>query len=129
MSYPGGNDDIEDADPGLAAERTELAWTRTAISFAAVGAALLRRHPLAGIPVLALSLLIWQLGRLPGISVLDVVGAARMAHGWLVTAESSARAVASRAMTAIVPASRRGSRDRGSGSPRRSARWLACHSV
>jgi uncharacterized membrane protein YidH (DUF202 family) len=66
MSYPGGNDDIEDADPGLAAERTELAWTRTGISFAAVGAALLRRHPLVGIPVLALSLLIWQLGRLPG---------------------------------------------------------------
>jgi len=66
MSHPGGTDDIEDADPGLAAERTELAWTRTAISFAAVGAALLRRHPLAGMPVLALSLLIWQLGRLPG---------------------------------------------------------------
>jgi uncharacterized membrane protein YidH (DUF202 family) len=58
--------DIEDADPGLAAERTELAWTRTAISFAAVGAALLRYHPVVGIPVLALSLLIWALGRLPG---------------------------------------------------------------
>jgi uncharacterized membrane protein YidH (DUF202 family) len=61
-----GPEDIEDADPGLAAERTELAWTRTAISFAAVGAALLRSHPLAGIPVLALSLLIWQLGHLSG---------------------------------------------------------------
>ena len=66
MSDPGGTDEIEDVDPGLAGARTELAWTRTAISFAAVGAALLRRHPLAGIPVLALSLLIWQLGRLPG---------------------------------------------------------------
>jgi uncharacterized membrane protein YidH (DUF202 family) len=61
-----GPEDIEDADPGLAAERTELAWTRTAISFAAVGAALLRSNPVVGIPVLALSLLIWELGRLPG---------------------------------------------------------------
>jgi uncharacterized membrane protein YidH (DUF202 family) len=68
---PGSSDasgpgDIEDADPGLAAERTQLAWTRTAISFAAVGAALLRSHPVVGIPVLALSLLVWELGRLPG---------------------------------------------------------------
>ncbi len=59
-----GTGDIEDADPGLAAERTELAWTRTAISFAAVGAALLKNHPAAGIPVLALGLLIWEIGRL-----------------------------------------------------------------
>ncbi len=65
-SGPEDIEDIEDADPGLAAERTELAWTRTAISFAAVGAALLRNHPVVGIPVLALSLLIWELGRLPG---------------------------------------------------------------
>jgi uncharacterized membrane protein YidH (DUF202 family) len=62
---PSGIDDIEDVDPGLARERTELAWTRTAISFAAVGGALLRSHPAAGIPILALSLLIWELGRRP----------------------------------------------------------------
>ena len=65
MSHPGGTDDIEDADPGLAAERTELAWTRTAISFAAVGGAALRSHPAVGVPLLALSPLIWELGRLP----------------------------------------------------------------
>jgi uncharacterized membrane protein YidH (DUF202 family) len=65
MSLPGGTDDIEEIDPGLAAQRTELAWTRTAISFAAVGGALLKNHPVAGIPVLALSLLIWELGRRP----------------------------------------------------------------
>jgi uncharacterized membrane protein YidH (DUF202 family) len=53
-------------DPGLAAERTELAWTRTAISFAAVGGALLKNHSPAGIGVLALSLLIWELGHLRG---------------------------------------------------------------
>jgi uncharacterized membrane protein YidH (DUF202 family) len=61
-----GPEDIEDADPGLAAQRTELAWTRTALSFAAVGTALLRNQPVVGIPVLALSLLVWELGRLPG---------------------------------------------------------------
>ncbi len=57
-------DDIEDADPGLARERTELAWTRTAISFAALGGVILKNHPYEGIPVLVLSALIWQLGRL-----------------------------------------------------------------
>ena len=58
-------DDIEYADPGLAGERTELAWTRTAIAFAALGAALLQSHPVAGLPVLVLSAVVWRLGRLP----------------------------------------------------------------
>jgi uncharacterized membrane protein YidH (DUF202 family) len=60
----GPPDDIEAADPGLAWERTELAWTRTAISFAAVGAAILKSRPYAGIPILILSGLIWELGQL-----------------------------------------------------------------
>jgi len=59
-------DDIEYADPGLARERTELAWTRTAIAFAALGAALLRYHPVVGLAVLVLSAVVWRLGRLPG---------------------------------------------------------------
>jgi len=68
-STPAGEepaDDIEYADPGLARERTELAWTRTAIAFAALGAALLRYHPAVALPVLVLSPVVWRLGRLPG---------------------------------------------------------------
>jgi len=59
-------DDIEYADPGLASERTELAWTRTAIAFAALGAAILKFRPVIGLPVLVLSAVVWRLGRLPG---------------------------------------------------------------
>ncbi|HTP17123.1 MAG TPA: DUF202 domain-containing protein [Streptosporangiaceae bacterium] len=55
---------IEDADPGLARNRTELAWTRTALSFTALGAAILKARPAAGLALLALSGLIWPLGRL-----------------------------------------------------------------
>ena len=57
-------DDIEDADPGLARARTELAWDRTAISFAALGGAILKSRPYAGIPILVVAALIWELGRL-----------------------------------------------------------------
>jgi uncharacterized membrane protein YidH (DUF202 family) len=55
-------DDIEDADPGLARARTALSWTRTAISFAALGAVILKSRPYAGISIL--SGLIWGLGQL-----------------------------------------------------------------
>ena len=50
--------------PGLAQERTALAWTRTAISFAAVGGVVLKRDLIPGLILLALSPAIWQLGRL-----------------------------------------------------------------
>lgn len=55
----------EDTDPGLARERTGLAWTRTAISFAALGGAVLKTTPLAGLLVLAMSVLVWGTGHLP----------------------------------------------------------------
>ena len=58
-------DDIEDIEPGLARERTELAWTRTAISFAALGGALLKYRLAIGLPVLIFGAVIWRLGRLP----------------------------------------------------------------
>jgi len=56
-------EDMEDLDPGLARERTELAWRRTAISYAALGAALLKASPAVGALVLAASGLIWGAGR------------------------------------------------------------------
>ena len=45
--------DREDADPGLARVRTSLAWTRTALSFAAVGGVLLKKDVVPGLIILA----------------------------------------------------------------------------
>jgi uncharacterized membrane protein YidH (DUF202 family) len=56
--------DREDADPGLAQVRTSLAWTRTALSFAAVGGVALRNDVIAGLLILATVPVIWRLGRL-----------------------------------------------------------------
>jgi uncharacterized membrane protein YidH (DUF202 family) len=50
-------------DPGLAQERTSLSWTRTAISFAAVGGVVLKRAVVPGLILLALALMIYALGR------------------------------------------------------------------
>ncbi len=69
MSQDGGHphtppaDDLEDADPVLARERTELAWTRSAISFLALGIAILKLRPVVGIPLLAFSAVVWLIGR------------------------------------------------------------------
>jgi uncharacterized membrane protein YidH (DUF202 family) len=57
------SDDPEDADPGLARERTRLAWARTAIAFTALGAVILRRELIPGLIVLATTPLIWAVGR------------------------------------------------------------------
>ena len=62
-------EDIEDADPGLARERTKLAWTRSSVSFAAIGVLILKTRPLIGAPLLVLSAVIWSIGlmkRTPG---------------------------------------------------------------
>jgi uncharacterized membrane protein YidH (DUF202 family) len=59
-----GPDDQEDGDPGLARARTSLAWTRTALSFAAVGGVVLRKDVIAGLIIMAAAPVIWRLGRL-----------------------------------------------------------------
>jgi uncharacterized membrane protein YidH (DUF202 family) len=53
---------MEDIDPGLARERTVLAWSRTGLSFLALGGILVRVDPLAGLAVLALGGVVWVLG-------------------------------------------------------------------
>ena len=60
---PGPADDFDDADPGLARQRTEMAWTRSAIAFLALGVAILKFRPAIGIPILAIAAAIWLLGR------------------------------------------------------------------
>lgn len=57
-------DDFEKLFPGTARERTDLAWTRTALSFAAVGGAMLKTDIAAGLTVVALSALVWGLHRI-----------------------------------------------------------------
>ena len=57
-------DDPEEYTPGLARERTSLAWTRTAISFAALGGVVLKANEVTGLIILALAPVIWQLGRM-----------------------------------------------------------------
>ncbi len=64
---PGGYE----RDPGLAAERTELAWGRSALSLFACGAAMLRGvenvtghsvQPVVGVLVLVLGGVVWSAG-------------------------------------------------------------------
>lgn len=57
--------ETEEGDAGLALERTSLSWTRTALSFAALGGVMLKENVITGLIILAVVPLIWRLGRLP----------------------------------------------------------------
>jgi uncharacterized membrane protein YidH (DUF202 family) len=61
-----GDRDPEEGSPGLARERTSLAWTRTAISFGALGGVVLKENVITGLIILAITPLVWQLGRITG---------------------------------------------------------------
>jgi uncharacterized membrane protein YidH (DUF202 family) len=78
-SGPGGR---ERPDPGLARERTSLSWTRTAISFGALGGTVLKENVVTGLVILALVPVIWELGRVSRgrgtASALPAVGATRL---------------------------------------------------
>ena len=86
MTTPQGRaqsgDDPEERDPGLARERTSLAWTRTAISFAALGGVVLKENVITGLLVLAVAPVVWQLGRVSRSQAartdLPTVGATRL---------------------------------------------------
>ena len=63
--------DAYEREPGLAAERTELAWDRSALSLFACGAAVVRglpkvtgstAHPAAGVAILLLGGVVWAAG-------------------------------------------------------------------
>ena len=72
--------------PGLAQERTSLAWTRTAIAFAALGGVVLKTNVITGLIILAVAPVIWQLGRVTrggpaasdGLPAIPLAGATRL---------------------------------------------------
>ena len=86
----GHPDDPEDADPGLARQRTRLAWIRTTIAFAALGGAVLKTNIPAGIAVLAMTPLVIIAGHMSGHSL---SGRARPGHLLLTAVAITAVAV------------------------------------
>ncbi|WP_035796168.1 DUF202 domain-containing protein [Kitasatospora mediocidica] len=51
-----------DVEPGSAQGRTDLAWTRTCVTFAAVSAGVLRIDPPAGLPLVVVTAAVWAVG-------------------------------------------------------------------
>jgi uncharacterized membrane protein YidH (DUF202 family) len=58
--------------------RTRLAWTRTAVGFAAIGGAMLKLSPVAGGVVLVLSLPIWAVARRSGGTDVTIASPGRL---------------------------------------------------
>jgi uncharacterized membrane protein YidH (DUF202 family) len=67
----GAAEEYEGPDPGLAAERTDLAWSRSGLALGACGVIVLKglpsitgstRRPAAGVAILLLGVATWALG-------------------------------------------------------------------
>jgi uncharacterized membrane protein YidH (DUF202 family) len=99
------DDDPEERDPGRARERTSQAWTRTAISFAALGGAVLKTNVITGLIILAVAPLVWELGRMSRIgspeTSLSAVGVTRIR---LITASIVAVSLLSLLVALLGPA-------------------------
>lgn len=93
--------DPEEADPGLAKQRTDMAWTRTAIAFAAAGAAILKSHVVPGVIVLGLGAVTWGLRRI--FPAVGADGIARSRRLFLVTVAVTTVAVVALAVALTAP--------------------------
>ena len=91
-------EDMEDLNPGLARERTVLAWSRTGLSFLALGGTLVRVDPLAGLTVLALGGVVWLVGYVHHRSMWTAAGAAR----WLTRPRAMRLIAAGTALVSLV---------------------------
>jgi uncharacterized membrane protein YidH (DUF202 family) len=76
------------------ANRTSLAWTRTAVAFAAIGGAMLKVSPVAGCVVLALSVPIWLVAHRPRSAVASSGRRLRLVTATVVVVALAALAVA-----------------------------------
>ncbi len=100
---PTPSDDIEDRDAGLARERTDLAWTRTAISFIALGTAMLHTNTIAGALVIAAGAAVWLMGHLSARSARGADHPERRRTVQLITAATTLTAIVALALALLAP--------------------------
>jgi uncharacterized membrane protein YidH (DUF202 family) len=96
-------DQTSDTRRGFARERTDLAWTRNSIAFLALGIAILKFRPLVGIPVLAIGVVVWLVGRLLRTGDREPMASRRVL---LVTVAVNSLALVALVLTLAGPSSR-----------------------